>query len=61
MSEDMIRRISEAIRIGGERPAHEQIQDMIARGAIDKEGRVLLRGPSYLSDQPQVERNSNEG
>ena len=51
MSEEMIRQISEAIRIRGERPAHVQIQDMINRGAINERGEVLLKGPGIHGDE----------
>ncbi|OJW26521.1 MAG: hypothetical protein BGO49_12385 [Planctomycetales bacterium 71-10] len=29
------------------RPADERFRDMVARGAIDEEGRVLLIGPGH--------------
>ena len=51
MSEEMIRRISEAIRERGARPARVQIQEMIDRGAINDKGEVLLKGPDGLDSE----------
>ena len=45
MTDEMIRLLSEAIRRRGSRPAREQFEDMIRRGAIDREGNVILRRP----------------
>lgn len=36
-----------------EKPAHERFQAMVDRGAIDSEGRVLLRAPHHT---PKVKR-----
>ena len=47
LSPENILKIKEAIRIRGERPAHEQIQEMIDRGVIDKDGNVLLKRPEW--------------
>ncbi len=48
MDSDLYRRLSEAIRIRGERPAREQFQDMVDRGVIDVQGNVLVRGPREI-------------
>jgi hypothetical protein len=45
MTDEMIRLLSEAIERRGRRPAHEQFEEMIRRGAIDREGNVILRRP----------------
>jgi len=38
-------KLRQAIRSRALRPPKERFQDMVDRGAIDSEGRVLLRGP----------------
>jgi hypothetical protein len=45
MNDDFYDRIRESIRIRGERPASVQYEEMIARGAIDRDGNVLIRRP----------------
>ena len=42
--DDLYEKLDEAIRKQAEIPAEERIADMIARGVIDKNGRVLLKG-----------------
>jgi hypothetical protein len=46
MREEDIRRLSEAIRNRGERPAAEQRAEMVRRGATDEKGKVILGQPS---------------
>ena len=41
----MIRRIKETIERRGERPAREQIEEMVNDHVIDREGNVLIRRP----------------
>jgi hypothetical protein len=43
--------LRQAVIKNGQRPAKEQIRDMIKRGAIDERGRVLLVGPG-CNDSP---------
>lgn len=40
---DIIRRLSEAIRRREKKPSAERFAEMVRRGVIDQEGRVLLR------------------
>lgn len=40
-----IEQLREAILREAEKPSHERWQALIDRGAIDAEGRVLIRGP----------------
>jgi len=47
LTEANIKKIMESIRIRGERPAHVQIQEMIDRGVIDKDGNILLKRPEW--------------
>jgi len=42
----IVEKVREAIRKWGEKPVRDRIEDMIARGVIDREGNVLLRMPS---------------
>jgi hypothetical protein len=53
MRQEDIRKLSEAIRTRGERPAAEQRADMIRRGAIDQDGKVILgRHSGPAKDRP---------
>ena len=38
------------------RPSHERFQEMIDRGVIDNEGRVLLRMPEPPPSQPKAKK-----
>lgn len=44
-------RIMEAVKRDGEKPAIERWRALIARGAIDAKGRVLLKAPSPMRDE----------
>jgi hypothetical protein len=47
MDDDEIRRqVREAIRKLAEVPVSERIEDMISRGVIDRNGRILLKMPT---------------
>jgi len=45
MTEEFLRKISEAIRARGSRPSHVQYQEMVDRGVIDRDGNVTIRRP----------------
>lgn len=42
---EALRLLRDALDRDAERPARERFDDMVRRGAIDEQGRVLLRGP----------------
>jgi hypothetical protein len=44
---EMIAEMREILARDAKRPASERIAGMIARGAIDSRGRVLVRGPGH--------------
>jgi hypothetical protein len=46
MNGENFRILSEAIDRRAARPAAEQFAEMVARGAIDREGHVILRRPA---------------
>lgn len=43
---EAIRLLREALERDARRPARDRFDDMVRRGAIDEQGRVLLRGPA---------------
>ncbi len=45
MTDEMVRLLMESMERRARRPAKEQFEDMIRRGAIDREGNVILRRP----------------
>lgn len=44
---EMIAEMREILARDAQRPAKERWNELVARGAIDAEGRVLLRGPGH--------------
>ena len=52
LTEENIEKISESIRVRGERLAYIQIPEMIDRGGIDKNGSVLLKRPEWGGQMP---------
>ncbi|OJW20310.1 MAG: hypothetical protein BGO49_05300 [Planctomycetales bacterium 71-10] len=44
-SKSLASQLLEEVRKDGERPAIDRWKELIARGAIDEKGRVLLRAP----------------
>ena len=50
--EEAIQQLREAILRQAEKPAAQQFEEMVARGAIDREGNVLIRGP----ERPEPKR-----
>ena len=45
MDKETLRLLSEAIERRASRPSSEQFAEMVRRGAIDREGNVLIRRP----------------
>jgi hypothetical protein len=45
MSNESLQKLREAIQERGNRPSREQYDEMIQRGAIDREGNVTIRRP----------------
>ena len=46
---EAIKVIRQSVQKRGSRPAAEQLAEMVARGAIDAEGRVIVRSPKAVS------------
>jgi hypothetical protein len=62
LDDSTFEKIREAIRTEAEKPASEQIADMIRRGVIDREGNILLRmpsGPRAVRPKVPKEKKSN--
>lgn len=50
---EMIAEMRAILARDAQRPAKERWDEMVARGAIDSKGRVLLRGPGH-EPEPKV-------
>jgi hypothetical protein len=59
MSNENYRLLSLAIDRRGSRPSAEQFAEMVARGAIDRDGNVILRRPDEIP--PVAESGSPTG
>ncbi len=48
--------LKEALLLEAERPPRELFQELIDRGAIDAEGRVLIRGPEPIRGKAKAKK-----
>jgi hypothetical protein len=53
-------RLKEAIRQRSETPARERFEALVRRGAIDSEGRVLIRSPHVPDDHEASARLTDQ-
>lgn len=53
-TEPLIDRVREALERNAQKPPLERWNDLVARGAIDAEGRVLLKAPPpMIAEKPK--------
>ena len=56
-SEPLIDRVREALERNAQKPPIERWNDLVARGAIDSEGRVLLKAPPPMNAEEPKPRS----
>ena len=49
----IVEQLRAALERRGQRPPHERWEELVRRGAIDAEGRVLIRGPEGRHGPPK--------